>query len=254
MFRAKHGRKGFTLIELLVVIAIIAILAAILFPVFARARRAAQKTSCLSNLKQIGNAIHMYIQDWDSRFPMTQGFQTNLDVNQTLWDGLRGWYRPGFATGVYRRGPGDWKNLPELLDPYVKNVDVWFCPSSRDNQWFVAGSVTGTTLSVTNYIYNAWCAYTRLSTGAREYLEIAGKQEEVCEKVSEAPIAWCAISGFTKTGAVEAQIAHDDSINVLYADGHARNESADPTGGAYKGITADKHFWYQHGYEGWILP
>jgi len=61
--------KGFTLIELLVVIAIIAILAAILFPVFAQARAKARAISCLSNLKQIGTATQMYIQDYDETFP-----------------------------------------------------------------------------------------------------------------------------------------------------------------------------------------
>src|SRR5437867_7482672 len=57
--------QGFTLIELLVVIAIIAILAAILFPVFAQARQKARLTSCLSNLKQLGTALSMYVQDYD---------------------------------------------------------------------------------------------------------------------------------------------------------------------------------------------
>src|SRR5947199_3363258 len=62
-------RRGFTLIELLVVIAIIAILAAILFPVFAQAREKARQTSCLSNQKQLGTAMSMYLQDYDERFP-----------------------------------------------------------------------------------------------------------------------------------------------------------------------------------------
>jgi prepilin-type N-terminal cleavage/methylation domain-containing protein/prepilin-type processing-associated H-X9-DG protein len=70
-------RKGFTLIELLVVIAIIAILAAILFPVFAKARRAAQASNCQSNLKQIGSSMKMYMSEWDDTYP------TNRPINKT---------------------------------------------------------------------------------------------------------------------------------------------------------------------------
>src|SRR5438128_1976659 len=71
--RATMGRvrKGaFTLIELLVVIAVIAIIAAILFPVFAAARDKARQVACFSNLKQIGYALHMYLQDYDERLPI----------------------------------------------------------------------------------------------------------------------------------------------------------------------------------------
>ena len=62
-------RVGFTLIELLVVIAIIAILAAILFPVFSQARESARKSTCLSNLKQVGLSTTMYVTDYDDTFP-----------------------------------------------------------------------------------------------------------------------------------------------------------------------------------------
>ena len=70
MMPRRDVAKGFTLIELLVVIAIIAILAAILFPVFARARENARKSTCQSNLKQIGIGIAMYAQDYDDRYIM----------------------------------------------------------------------------------------------------------------------------------------------------------------------------------------
>ena len=67
--RRSLARRGFTLIELLVVIAIIAILAAILFPVFARARENARRTSCVSNVKQFSLALMQYTQDYDERYP-----------------------------------------------------------------------------------------------------------------------------------------------------------------------------------------
>jgi prepilin-type N-terminal cleavage/methylation domain-containing protein/prepilin-type processing-associated H-X9-DG protein len=105
-----RGRKGFTLIELLVVIAIIAILAAILFPVFARAREKAKTASCQSNLKQIALASNMYRGDWDGRF-------------YNNWGG-RTWFQP-----VYR----SWRWMAQLL-PYVKNPDLYKCPSV---QWGV---------------------------------------------------------------------------------------------------------------------
>ncbi|HLJ53881.1 MAG TPA: prepilin-type N-terminal cleavage/methylation domain-containing protein, partial [Chthonomonadaceae bacterium] len=87
----RHPRscRGFTLIELLVVIAIIAILAAILFPVFARARESARKTSCISNMKQIGLAAKMYINDYDECYP---------DSRDTWNNGLPG---PGWTPNYY---------------------------------------------------------------------------------------------------------------------------------------------------------
>src|SRR5438445_4092406 len=65
----RQRKTAFTLIELLVVIAVIAIIAAILFPVFAAARDKARQALCLSNLRQIGSALHMYVQDYDERLP-----------------------------------------------------------------------------------------------------------------------------------------------------------------------------------------
>ena len=118
-------RTGFTLIELLVVIAIIAILAAMLFPVFARARESARKIQCLANVKNIAIGVQMYLSDYD-RFP--PGFH---DSEAQAWA----------DTGPGRGRPREdcwrivWAN-PHLrwqvvFDEYVKNRDVWRCPSQK---------------------------------------------------------------------------------------------------------------------------
>src|SRR5437773_2240746 len=101
-------RHGFTLIELLVVIAIIAILAAILFPVFAQAKAAAKKTSCLSNAKQIGTAFHLYVNDSD-------------DVTPSMWGGDHGGDCQPDGTHCSQEW---WFGL----FPYIKSVDLVYCP------------------------------------------------------------------------------------------------------------------------------
>ncbi len=79
-----NSRSAFTLIELLVVIAIIAILAAILFPVFAQAKEAAKKTSSLSNHKQFGTAVNIYLADYDDLLPLSFSSQAGLDTSAVL--------------------------------------------------------------------------------------------------------------------------------------------------------------------------
>jgi prepilin-type N-terminal cleavage/methylation domain-containing protein len=109
--RRAGWRIGFTLIELLVVIAIIAILAAILFPVFAQARDKARGSACLSNMKQIGTGVYMYLQDYDEAYPPNRiGMPVGKDCGKQS--------PPGYT----------WK---EAIHPYVKNYDVWVCPSAK---------------------------------------------------------------------------------------------------------------------------
>lgn len=106
-------RRGFTLIELLVVIAIIAILAAILFPVFAKAREKARQSSCLSNMKQLGLAVMQYAQDYDEVLPR---------VN--IGPGIASYTLPNGATHT-----GGYMLWHTSIFPYVKNVQVFDCPS-----------------------------------------------------------------------------------------------------------------------------
>jgi prepilin-type N-terminal cleavage/methylation domain-containing protein len=102
-------RFGFTLIELLVVIAIIAILAAILFPVFAQARESARKTACISNFNQGVKAVLMYIQDYDETMVPLMTSPANFFVTYDPNQGDRVW--------------------PQLVQSYVKNWQVFRCPS-----------------------------------------------------------------------------------------------------------------------------
>ncbi len=108
------SRNGFTLIELLVVIAIIAILAAILFPVFAQAREKARAISCLSNMKQIGTSLQMYVQDYDETFPFA-GWRDDGTPHQAI-----------MPDGRLYKGYVLWEFQ---LFPYVKNKNVFSCPS-----------------------------------------------------------------------------------------------------------------------------
>lgn len=105
-------RRAFTLIELLTVIAIIAVLAAILFPVFAQAKAAAKKDQALSNVRQIGTALHLYVNDADDHLP-PRYFTDD-------W--------PGYEL-ILISPP--WFSIQAKLDPYLKSKEIWFSPQDR---------------------------------------------------------------------------------------------------------------------------
>lgn len=148
MLAINRRKSGFTLIELLVVIAIIAILAAILFPVFARAREAARKSSCQSNMKELGTAVALYFGDYDAMLP-----------SSILYGGSATWNTSNFMNFAMERGTlppdpnvgygvnGVAQSWPMLLYPHMKNKDIVWCPSdpnksedprSRVSYWYKA--------------------------------------------------------------------------------------------------------------------
>jgi prepilin-type N-terminal cleavage/methylation domain-containing protein/prepilin-type processing-associated H-X9-DG protein len=137
-------REGFTLIELLVVIAIIGILAAMVFPVFARARESARKAVCLSNVKNIALAIQMYLGDNNDTFWTNEHrpeVATYFDAgpggcpegaDEDWWGTTNGTSVPGHCAKMITCNP--YLQVPVIIDEYVKNRDVWRCPSAKVEQ------------------------------------------------------------------------------------------------------------------------
>jgi len=131
----KKFTQAFTLIELLVVIAIIAILAAILFPVFAQAKEAAKKTSCLSNMKQFSLGSIMYSGDVD-------------DTLVCAWNGSQNVLRDNGS--LYR----NWWPWTASTQPYIKNLQILLCPDSTSDGFIRTADVTARTEIYAPYAYN----------------------------------------------------------------------------------------------------
>ncbi|MEN6641433.1 MAG: DUF1559 domain-containing protein [Armatimonadia bacterium] len=200
-------KRGFTLIELLVVIAIIAILAAILFPVFAKAREKARQSSCLSNVKQITLGMLQYMSDYD---------QCTIR-----------WRRYSYQapTALYPNGATDLQSVPALLQPYVKNNQIFICPS------------TSTTNRALSYHLNASAI-----AGAGTGNPIDGQDTYVSTKegqinavstffIADGSVStedWCwppysqQTPERTATGGYRMSDRHNDGLNVAYYDGHAK--------------------------------
>lgn len=210
-------RRGFTLIELLVVIAIIAILAAILFPVFAQAREAARKTSCLNNVKQIGTAVTMYLQDYDETF----------------------------ALNLYGAG-GSPMRVYSFYDahvPYVKNAQILTCPSEPQSQdWdsFLSTCTGGGFASLGNFKYFAYngnyCMFqhgtnNNLGIGTRPARHIATLPRPAEQNVFFDGKLQCNFSSpiYQNGQAPMSGIRpprHHEGVSVAYADGHVKFQKA----------------------------
>jgi len=204
-------KKGFTLIELLVVIAIIAILAAILFPVFAKAREKARQSACLSNMKQIGNALNMYAQDYDEGIPC---------------------YDP--VAGTSYAGP--WN-----LDPYIKNLQVWLCPSGEKDVTPANGNWQNIGFNIqmfrtdesSDYFYSshAFLADIKSPSECVLMMDTTNVYYWASSQWPDPPSFFyppCINNAPTEADMANKCIAicHSDGCNTVHADGHAKWMSA----------------------------
>jgi prepilin-type N-terminal cleavage/methylation domain-containing protein/prepilin-type processing-associated H-X9-DG protein len=210
------SKRAFTLIELLVVIAIIAILASILFPVFGRARENARRTSCLSNIRQVGLGFMQYVQDYDERFPF----------NKTNAYGQQSW--------VY------------AAQPYLKSTQVLRCPSDKSGNWEVEtpGETRGNDflgVKTTSYSENLFMVPTTSTTSPKPFSNLAAiqKASNVILLTENAPgwtaayfhaSVWPAYPGGSGGHWTTATNLPDDidldrhlgGFNACYVDGHAK--------------------------------
>lgn len=193
-------KRGFTLIELLVVIAIIAILSAILFPVFARARENARRASCLSAEKQIGLGLMMYAQDYDEKMPLYY-FTGSVSY---AWNGA--------------------------LAPYVKNDQIFICPSASEILYWCGPTVVHPYESG-SYGYNIYLGTTTPVSLASvqspsETVAIGEITQTVDWSIMYAPSQWgiarTPICGTGTTLGDQIAFRHFEGNDIVFMDGHAK--------------------------------
>jgi prepilin-type N-terminal cleavage/methylation domain-containing protein/prepilin-type processing-associated H-X9-DG protein len=236
----RKSRHGFTLIELLVVIAIIAILAAILFPVFARARENARRTSCLSNLKQIGIGLMQYTQDYDELLPLLQ-YPHPEGGGDVKWnDAINPYLKSGSAPDKAGQKGGVWtcpsSPAPEQTSHYGCSTILCINPSDGLKAVSLAAvSTPSTVISVvekgvcTNYVWSiphfittpgAWGATKDPATGeydtANEHAVLdAWDKDDVPSSNGWTYLTWPVPAGMPR-------FRHLETSNMLFLDGHAK--------------------------------
>ncbi|RYG85646.1 prepilin-type N-terminal cleavage/methylation domain-containing protein [bacterium] len=219
-------RRAFTLIELLVVIAIIAILAAILFPVFAQAKEAAKKTTCLSNLKELETAGLLYAGDTDDSFPNTG--------RTALWSGsyFRWPLMPYLGVGLKQNGsPTTASGKTALL----------YCPSDESQKKFDGTSyayvsslyrpaTTLVTLGLRDLVFDDPCPEGTCVTYTTTAVNEPSRKVMFLEWVNAHQFKTRPLGpwGFTSSalGWAPGPERKDGARNVAFVDGHAKWTSA----------------------------
>ncbi|RYG33679.1 prepilin-type N-terminal cleavage/methylation domain-containing protein [bacterium] len=205
-------QSAFTLIELLVVIAIIAILAAILFPVFAQAKAAAKKTQCLSNMKQLGTSILLYVNDSDDAYPVS--VDQSVTMSSTPYSYLL------WAHRVY---------------PYVKNQGVWKCPSNSKSTTLASAYGPGANPDTTASAYAGtgtfpivYAANMQImvpwwepNTPTTTSIDKPANKILIGETILATEVAapWSGLNDWTYA----TFLGHTKKMNASFADGHSKN-------------------------------
>lgn len=202
-------RRAFTLIELLVVIAIIAILAAILFPVFAQAKEAAKKTACLSNMKQLGLGVQLYLADSDDRMFFRSGSASSRSGLIPTANGNRWW---------------------NLIGPYLKNKEVFRCPS--DSQPTASRDVDGNLTIQRSYIA-IFPAESLVATSIENVADTTVITEKWGQDFNGAVTdSWIepyngdfSVDAHDPTRTYKAADRHAKQMNAIFFDSHAKAKS-----------------------------
>jgi len=224
------SRSAFTLIELLVVIAIIAILAAILFPVFARARENARRSSCMSNQKQIGLGLLQYAQDYDERLPC-------LGIgNSTI--GYHSWH--------------------EMIQPYVKSIQIFVCPSNTNANTGFDSFVPAETPISADYAGVATGNTSTLGAGTNGFFQYNTAPGTPLSSINNPATSLAVMEANTNNGVswqfdiTDASVVtpanslfagHLSTSNYLFADGHVKSLRPTATIDSSSGGSAALNMW-----------
>ena len=199
-------RSAFTLIELLVIIGIISILAAILLPTFAHVREMGRRAVCTSNLRQLGQAVQMYAQDYDDQFPYG-GDPCDL-------------YTSGWAGTPFDKQVAGMQPLNDIMAPYLHTPSLWRCPS--DVGYTTCGSAGNVSLYASptgyddygmSYLYDTFLPLEHQTLSSVETYEVSFPHTE--HSSSEITLLSDAVGTWHGEGLLGAQLS-----NVLFVDGH----------------------------------
>ncbi len=206
------NKRGFTLVELLIVIWIIAVLAGLLLPVFMSARERARQLVCASNLRQLGVAVDLYAQDYDSKFPYGVDYDDKYTNTWQSADGGKFW--PQITT---------FPLLPVVLHPYVSTTELWRCPSDAgldvgDEAAFGLKPASSCFKSYgMSYFYNTTLALDQLSIGSLTSSDPSSQaqQGDSSVRLLSDPVGyWHGGSSY-----------YSERYNYLMVDGHVSNIS-----------------------------